>query len=152
MVEREITVGKIYSIGCGHCTNMEKDWDNMKESLKKGGQNINVLEFETQKDAAKLEKYKNDLKNQNIELVYDGVPTIFRVHGGKIDYYNGERKASLMETWTKGTERTKLKQEGGKKPRKNEKNYKGTNKKKITKKRTLKNKISKKRCSSCFIW
>ena len=88
----KITVGKIYNNGCGHCVAMANEWNIMKTKVIKGG--VNVVEFETTKDAKKLEDFK---KIHKIE--YSGVPTLFKILGGKIEYYNGERTADKMAEW-----------------------------------------------------
>jgi glutaredoxin len=89
----DITVGKIYNNGCGHCVAMANEWNIMKTKVIKGG--VKVVEFETTNDEKKLEAFKN---KHNIE--YNGVPTLFKIGGdGKIEYYNGERTADKMAEW-----------------------------------------------------
>uniref|UniRef100_A0A6C0I0N9 Thioredoxin domain-containing protein n=2 Tax=viral metagenome TaxID=1070528 RepID=A0A6C0I0N9_9ZZZZ len=90
-----ITVGKIYNNGCGHCTSMAHDWEKMKDMVGE----VKIVEFETTKNKKELEKFEKD----NPALKYSGVPTIFKIGGnGKIEYYNGERKAEQMANWVLG--------------------------------------------------
>ena len=119
-------VCKIHSKNCGHCIKMEPEWNKMK-TIMKGG-NVDIHEFETTEDSEKLKKFNAELKNKfNKELEYDGVPTLAKISGGNIHYYNGERRAEEMKKWVLNE---KI---GGKKTRKTKKSRKG-------KKRTLKKK------------
>jgi len=97
-----ITIGKIYNKGCGHCVQMMPAWEKMKSLLqnevKKG--HIIIKDFETDKDANQLETFKTKLKREhNKELVYDGVPTIYKISGNHLHYYKGERTAEAMRNW-----------------------------------------------------
>lgn len=127
----QTTIGKIYSTNCIHCIEIAPKWENMKKSIQEGGHAIKIVEFEIYKDAEKFRKYNEKLKKDHgVEITYDGVPTLFRLNGGKIDYYNGERESHLMVKWALG------KKNGGNKKR-------TLKQKKITlkqKKRTLKQK------------
>jgi hypothetical protein len=136
-----VTVGKIYSKNCVHCTNMANEWKKMKSHvLKIGG--VKVHEFETDKNSVELENYKKELKRKHgVDLMYDGVPTLFKQGGdGKISYYEGERKANEMTKWAldNANEGNKNKMEGGKKKRggRTKKNKKRTYK---SKRKTRKN-------------
>ena len=95
------TVGKIHSINCGHCIQFAPKWKEMKEMLKGGNHNINIVEFETTRDANKLQDFNNDLqKKYNNQLDYTGVPTMFKISGGgKIEYYEGKREPEIMKQW-----------------------------------------------------
>jgi hypothetical protein len=168
-----VTVGKIYSKNCVHCTNMANEWNKMKSHvLKVGG--VKVEDFETTRDAMKLENYKKELKEKHgVDLMYDGVPTLFKHGGGdsgKINYYEGERKAKEMAKWAldneganegpneganegpnkgpnEGTNKNKMK--GGKKKNEEMKKKRGGKSKK-NKKRTYK--LKRKTRKNCWIW
>jgi len=130
----DATVGKIYSDNCGYCVSMENDWNIMKPKVIKGG--VKVLEFETTHDSAKLEDFISELKKKhNQELKYSGVPTLFKIMGGKIEYYNGKRTADEMADWA--LKNTNSATNGGSKNKRTMKN-KRTKKMKKTKRKTKK--------------
>ena len=118
-------VCKIHSKKCGYCIQMNPEWEKMKDLLKGG--NVDIHEFETTYDAEKLKKFNAELKNKfNKELEYDGVPTLARISGGKIDYYKGERTAEEMKKWALNERMGK--RMGGKKTKKTKKGKKRTRK------------------------
>jgi predicted sulfurtransferase len=40
------------------------------------------------------------LSNSNEKLIENGFPTIYKINGGKLEYYNGpDRMASSFEKW-----------------------------------------------------
>ena len=124
-------VCKIHSKKCGYCIQMKPEWDKMKNLLKGG--NVDIHEFETTEHAEKLKEFNTELKNKfNKELEYDGVPTLARISGGKIDYYKGERTAEEMKKWALNEKMDKRmdKRIGGKKTKKTRKGKKRTRKNK----------------------
>lgn len=104
-----IIVGKIYAEWCGHCQRLEPEWKQMKEKLNKIG-NIEFVEIEEQ-ELDKLDEFneKNKERLGGKKVVYEGFPTIFKIVGGNITYYNGVREADEMYGWatTKGGRRRK---------------------------------------------
>jgi hypothetical protein len=119
---------------------MADAWSHTKKSFG-GNHNVEFKDFDTDKDASELQKYTTELKKQHdIELNYDGVPTIYKVSGGKIDYYLGDRTAEKMKEWIHGN-----KTKGGKKNKK-QKTYRKQNTKNA-KKRSV-----KKSRKNCWFW
>lgn len=117
----------VYNKKCGYCKQMKPEWEKMKTMM---GGNVDIREFETTEDVEKLKKFNAELKHKyNKELQYDGVPTLARISGGKIDYYKGERMAEKMKRWALNGE----KMEGGKKSKKSRKGKKRTSKRKTKK-------------------
>jgi hypothetical protein len=60
------------------------------------------VEFETTEDANKLQDFNDDLrKKYGKKLEYSGVPTMFKISGGRgeIEYYEGERHPEIMTKW-----------------------------------------------------
>jgi len=113
---------------------MADEWNEMKNKV---GGSVEILEFETTDN----EKELKDFQNKHKKLEYSGVPTIFKINGGKIEYYSGERTADKMADWALGNKSKSEKILGGKKTKKGKKG------KKI--KRSSKRK-TKKTC--CWLW
>jgi len=95
-----ITVGLIYANWCGHCNALKPEWKKMKKGMR--GMNCHYLEVEDadpNKDR-KIADVNSRLKGE--KLVANGYPTVFKVKGGNLEYYQGERTAQAMQQWFKG--------------------------------------------------
>ena len=99
--KKTIIVGKIYSNFCTHCVNMKEEWDKLIENLK----NNETILFNDIEASDNLEGKIMDLNNKYLstsseKLVANGFPTIYKIVGGKLEYYNGpDRMASSFEKW-----------------------------------------------------
>jgi thiol-disulfide isomerase/thioredoxin len=95
-----VTVGLIYANWCGHCNALKPEWKKMKRGMN--GANCNYLEIEDadpHKDR-KIAHVNSRLKGE--KLAVNGYPTIFKIKGGVLEYYQGERNAPEMHRWFKG--------------------------------------------------
>jgi hypothetical protein len=95
-----ITVGLIYANWCTHCQHLKPEWKKMKKGMR--GTNCHYLEIEDadhHKDR-KIAHVNSRLKTGKLEA--NGYPTIFKVKGGNLDYYGGERNAKSLQQWFKG--------------------------------------------------
>ena len=95
-----ITVGLIYANWCQHCTALKPEWKKMKKGMN--GMNCHYLEIEDadpHKDR-KIADVNTHLKGE--KLVANGYPTVFKVKGGNLEYYQGERSSQAMQQWFKG--------------------------------------------------
>jgi len=87
-------VGKLYMNGCIHCDNLVEPWNQMKNKV--GGKVVVADDIEaSEKD--KLDKL-NMQHGTNVD-VQDGYPTIYKIVGGKVEYYNGERTEKELISW-----------------------------------------------------
>jgi len=93
-----LVVGLIYANWCSHCKALEPEWKKLKESLsknkqfkKKGGDIFEVEDSDPQKQEKMISVHPN--------LQANGYPTLFKIVGGNIEYYNGERNAQSLEKW-----------------------------------------------------
>jgi len=89
-----IIVGLIYANWCGHCQALKPEWQKMKSNMNKGNYQFHEIE-----DSDKLKDYKINKINKKIrngKLSANGYPTIFKVKGGNIEYYGGERTSDQM--------------------------------------------------------
>lgn len=91
MKEKTI-VGKLYADWCGHCSALVTPWNDME---KKVGKEVDVVSFEETKDKNKLAEFQKKHK----VAVQEGYPTLFRIDGGKISYYNGGRDTTSLINW-----------------------------------------------------
>jgi thiol-disulfide isomerase/thioredoxin len=91
-----ITAGLIYAEWCGHCQALKPHWDKMKNNMK--NKNTHFIEIE---DSDKLKEYKINKINKSVKnkLVVNGFPTVFRIKGGNLEYYEGERTTESMQKW-----------------------------------------------------
>ena len=99
-------VGKLYMNGCIHCDNLVEPWNQMK---KKIGGKVEVAKDIESAETNELDKLNNKYKT-NVAM-QGGYPTIYKIVGGKVEYYNGERTAPALIKWanqsTGGKRRTK---------------------------------------------
>jgi thiol-disulfide isomerase/thioredoxin len=95
-----ITVGLIYANWCGHCQALKPEWKAMKKGMR--GMNCHYLEIEDadpHKDR-KIAHVNSRLKQGKLEA--NGYPTIFKIKGGDLEYYQGERSSNALSQWFKG--------------------------------------------------
>lgn len=96
-----VILGKIYSIGCGHCSAMANDWNMMKNKLETSKTvQYEIWDIESAEEDAKKSEF---LQKHGIALSSSGYPTIFMIVQGKQVDYNGDRDAASLEQWAKST-------------------------------------------------
>lgn len=86
-----VLYGHIYSDMCGHCIDMQPEWDKLIPSIK----NIQLVDID--------DNYEEEVNRINAQygtdLTYEGFPTIFKLKkkNGPIEYYKNERTAISMK-------------------------------------------------------
>ena len=95
---QKTTVGKIYSDSCIHCNAMKDAWDDMKKNV---GGKVEVEAFSTEPDGMKKLEEFNKERGTNIAS-QNGVPTLFKLKGGNVTYYNGGRSTEELTKWALG--------------------------------------------------
>jgi thiol-disulfide isomerase/thioredoxin len=93
-----LVVGLIHSDTCGHCIAMRPAWDQMKESLRNTlGNRVLVHEVE----ASQMPNGLNALRKYTVQKVQiqGGYPTLYKITGGNVLYYNGPRDHDSMYNW-----------------------------------------------------
>ena len=97
-----IVVGLIHSNHCGHCIAMRPAWDEMTENLKREmGNRVLVHEVEANQMPQGLNLVRR-YTSQPIEI-QGGYPTLYKVVGGDVSYYNGDRDPTSMKKWYTNT-------------------------------------------------
>ena len=92
---KQTVVGKLYMDGCGHCVTLEEPWAQMKKKIEK---KVMVAGDIESAETHKLDELNK--KNGSDVAVQGGYPTIYKIkHGGKVEYYNGERTAPKLVSW-----------------------------------------------------
>jgi hypothetical protein len=100
----ELIIGIIYSNACHHCITLLPKWKRMKTNIKtkiRLNQIKDPMYLEI--DADNISKL-NDFNNENRErlgkdITYSGFPTVFKIYGNNIEYYEGSREPKAMETF-----------------------------------------------------
>jgi len=110
-----ITVGLIHANWCGHCQALKPHWDKMKNEMKISNKNkkFDFVEIEDS-DHMKEQKINNinkKLKGNKINI--KGYPTIFKIKGGNLEYYEGERESNSLKNWFSGIEISNQNQQQG---------------------------------------
>jgi thiol-disulfide isomerase/thioredoxin len=119
---KHIIIGLVYANWCGHCQALKPEWDMFKKNLKMDKKLANkcgifeVEDADTMKDN-KIKKINNKVNGG--ELQVNGFPTLFKIVGGNIEYYNGERSANSLLEWAKTSTQTGGKTRKNRKTRKN---------------------------------
>jgi hypothetical protein len=90
----KVVVGKMVMDGCPHCTNLQKPWTKLKTML--GGKA--VFEEEIKSDGQNKLDDLNKKHGTDIKMAL-GFPSIFKITGGKVEYYEGERTVKKMADW-----------------------------------------------------
>lgn len=90
---KDVVVGVIHANWCGHCQLLMPEWNKMKQMSNNDG--VKFVEFEESR-----ENREQEMKNLHPDLkIEGGFPTIFKIVGGKIEYYNGDRTAEEIRSW-----------------------------------------------------
>lgn len=106
--KKSLIIGRIHAKWCGHCKTLDPKWKKMVGNIKNGVKNGKYRKYPHIEDMesdsisqGKLKKFNNENKEYfgGNEISYDGFPTLFKVEGGKIEYYGGEREPEHMENW-----------------------------------------------------
>ncbi len=111
-------VGKLYANWCDACKALEDNWTKMKAQV---GGKVKFNDIESENMDAELKKF-NAENNTNVAL-QGGYPTIYKVEGTNVSYYEGDRSVDDMAKWA-------LEKKGGNSKRSNKKR---NNKRKQTK-------------------
>jgi len=110
-----VTIGLIYANWCGHCQALKPEWKKMKYNIMKTPMfKRGVYKFMEIEDADKSKDSKINAMNlrlQGEKLAANGYPTIFKIHGGKLNYFEGERTASEMQNWFLSTNKQPVEKE-----------------------------------------
>ena len=91
--KKPLVFGHVYSSQCGHCINMQQEWDNMCNEVK----DIKLRDIGN--------NYEDEVTSLNTEyntdLKYEGFPTIFKIikRDTPVQYYYGERTSPSMKNW-----------------------------------------------------
>lgn len=104
-----LVIGKIHAKWCGHCVALVPEWNKMKSELKKllgNKYQLVFAEIEQSQEKHKLPKINSThLANSSKKVeIQGGYPTLFKIQGGKLDYYGGERQAGSMTKWFSNNE------------------------------------------------
>ena len=95
---QETYVVLFYADWCPHCQHMKPEWEQLKHEYENNS-HIKIIDVESG-DSNKneiIEELNRKVTPNNIMI--DGYPTILSVNGNEIDYYRGERSASMMGGW-----------------------------------------------------
>lgn len=97
----KVVVGKIYANWCGHCQNMTKDWEDLKNYLANQGNMFEVVEIEQEQETTLLPQVnKKYLKKSPAKVsLQGGYPTLFKIKGGNVSYFQGNRTFDEMRDW-----------------------------------------------------
>jgi thiol-disulfide isomerase/thioredoxin len=113
----KIIIGLIYANWCGHCQSLRPEWKNMKNKIKssKTSHKTHFIEIEDSdvKKDSKLNKINIHLKKEP-KLSVNGYPTIFKVSGGNLEYYKGERSADKIGQWVHNKQENQPQQQNNK--------------------------------------
>jgi thiol-disulfide isomerase/thioredoxin len=110
--DKKTIVCKIYANWCGHCQTLKPVWAELK-NLMHADKNVTMIEIEESEMKDKIGKLRNICK-KNIDV--NGFPTIVKICGKKVEYYQGERSVDALRAWimpTKGSHTPTTKQHGG---------------------------------------
>lgn len=114
--KNHLIIGKVTAEWCGHCQNLQPKWDIMEKEIINECSPIRESDndFYLDKNNNKIEFYKIDSENQeepirkindtyllnsNEKLTVNGYPTIFKIDGNQLQYYQGEREPEPMKQW-----------------------------------------------------
>jgi len=98
-----ITIGLIYANWCGHCQALKPEWRKMKSNImktpsyKRGSYKFVEIEDNDKAKDEKINRINSRLMGE--KLTANGYPTVFKIHGGKLHYFQGDRTADSLQSW-----------------------------------------------------
>lgn len=99
---KNIMIGRIHALWCGHCKSLAPEWSKMKKKLSKQRGGYKFVSIEQSKEEPHLERLNKYLKIEDdakkVQL-QGGYPTIFKASNGAVEYYNGPRMADDLVNW-----------------------------------------------------
>ena len=100
-LQSKIVIGKVYAEWCRHCQILKPEWDIMKNNIENKFPNKYIFsDIDDKNSKTSIEKInKMFVSGSNPKLIVNGFPTIYKIINGKVEYYNGNRKAPDMEKW-----------------------------------------------------
>ena len=109
-----VTIGLIYANWCGHCQALKPEWKKMKYNImktptfKRGGYKFMEIEDADKSKDSKINSINSRLNGE--KLAANGYPTIFKIHGGKLNYFDGDRTSSGLQSWFLGVNKQSVEQ------------------------------------------
>ena len=100
----ELIIGIIYSNNCIHCVELLPKWKKMKKNIKTKT-NLNKIKHPTYLEIEanslnKLDNFNNiNRKRLGKDITYSGFPTVFKIYGNNVEYYEGSREPTEMENF-----------------------------------------------------
>lgn len=100
-----VTIGKIWAKWCPHCITLIPAWDKMKQIIrKKTRAEPQYMEVE-ESELYKIDQFNKTNPNGTFIDSARGYPTIYKIVGGKVEYYTGEREPKKMVEWALNNKR-----------------------------------------------
>ena len=94
-----VIAGMVFAVWCGHCKALKPEWVKLKNMLK-SDHRVHFEQVEQSQENTKLPRLNEQyLSHSPQKIVANGYPTIFKIVGGKVEYYNGQRDAVKMFNW-----------------------------------------------------
>ena len=112
--KKSVVMGIIYAKWCQHCKELipaegndesQPKWQQTLDAIR---QNVNkkkdvyylTIEDDEIKNDNKLDKFNEKCKGIcDKKLEADGYPTMFKITGGRLEKYSGQREPEIMSTW-----------------------------------------------------
>ena len=94
-----IIIGKLWAKWCPHCISLIPAWNDMKNQIKK---KTGFLPKYMEIEEGEIHKIDDFNKKNQGRVAIDkakGYPTIYKIQGGRIEYYGGERNSQAMADW-----------------------------------------------------
>lgn len=92
----------LHATWCGHCQNLEPQWNEMKKNLDSYITDNNIIfeEIESANINEKLPQLSQQYMN-NKEIRYKGFPTIGSIQDGVFEPYTNSRDSENLSIWVK---------------------------------------------------
>jgi hypothetical protein len=90
--------GLVYSKECIHCQVLEPEWDKFVNKIT--GYKVYKIEANQSDKETKIQEINASLFGSSLAI--NGYPTIFKIVGKTLHYFNGDRTADALYTWFMG--------------------------------------------------
>ena len=96
-----VSVFLVYADWCPHCTKFKPEWEHFCD-INKNNADVDMHKISDMEMEEKINMINNTLlkgSSEKIDMTNRGFPTILKIEGGKVEFFENERSLSNLANW-----------------------------------------------------